>query len=134
MTAGSMMSEDSSGDEENPYWASFKGDTSSLDEAQLKVIEDEEKDKPTALNHEHWSKLIQHEKASTSSELAEGAEGSAIFDAALSKYYSQKEHPFLHTWTSIPRFDSDLEELFTQLRMRTSSAGADTTAKAPDSR
>ena len=50
-------SEDSSGDEENPYWASFKEDTSSPDEAQLKAIEDEEKDKPTALDHEHWSKL-----------------------------------------------------------------------------
>ena len=50
-------SEDSSGDEENPYWASFKEDTSSPDEAQLRAIEEEEKDKPTALDHEHWSKL-----------------------------------------------------------------------------
>ena len=65
-----MMSEDSSGDEEDPYWASFKEDTSSPDEAQLKVIEDEEKDKPTALDHEHWSKLVQHNKASTSSMMA----------------------------------------------------------------
>ena len=50
-------SEDSSGDEENPYWASFKEDTSSPDEAQLKLIEEDEKEKPTALDHEHWSKL-----------------------------------------------------------------------------
>ena len=53
MTAGSMMSEDSSGDEENPYWASFKEDTSTPDEAQMKLIEEDEKDKPTALDHEH---------------------------------------------------------------------------------
>ena len=47
-------SEASSEDEENPYWASFKEDTSSPDERELKVIEESEKNMSTATDHEHW--------------------------------------------------------------------------------
>lgn len=47
-------SESSSDDEENPYWASFKEDTSSPDERELKVIEESEKNMSTADDHEHW--------------------------------------------------------------------------------
>ena len=49
-------SDDSSDDEENPYWASFKEDTSAPDDRELKIIEDSEKNLPTATDHEHWEK------------------------------------------------------------------------------
>ena len=49
-------SDDSSDDEENPYWASFKEDTSTPDERELKIIEESEKNLPSAIDHEHWEK------------------------------------------------------------------------------
>ncbi|KAG8526193.1 uncharacterized protein KY384_000186 [Bacidia gigantensis] len=49
-------SESSSDDEENPYWASFKEDTSSPDEREIQSIEEAEKNLPLATDHEHWEK------------------------------------------------------------------------------
>ena len=48
--------EDTSDEEEHPYWAHYKQDTSSPDEDELKVME--EWQEPDALDHEHWEKRI----------------------------------------------------------------------------
>ena len=47
---------DSSDEEENPYWAEYKQDTSSPDDQELKEMK--ETRKPDALDHTHWEKKI----------------------------------------------------------------------------
>ena len=47
---------DTSDEEEHPYWAHYKQDTSCPDEEELKEME--ESQEPDALNHEHWEKKI----------------------------------------------------------------------------
>ena len=48
-------SEDSDEEEDAPFWASLKEDTSTPDEHELKMIEDTI-DEVSALNHEHWER------------------------------------------------------------------------------
>ena len=55
--AGDEDSGDSSDEEEHLYWVNLKEDTSAPDERELKVIE-ENGDEFSALDHEHWEKLI----------------------------------------------------------------------------
>ena len=49
---GGDDSDDSDSEEENPYWANLKEDTSTPDECELKVIEDMAE--ISALDHDHW--------------------------------------------------------------------------------
>lgn len=53
---GDDDSDDSDSEEENPYWANLKEDTSAPDKRELKAIE--EMDEVSALNHEHWEKRV----------------------------------------------------------------------------
>ncbi|KAK4692119.1 hypothetical protein P7C71_g5021, partial [Lecanoromycetidae sp. Uapishka_2] len=53
---GDDDSDDSDSEEENPYWASLKEDTSTPDERELKLIE--EMDEVSAVDHEHWEKRV----------------------------------------------------------------------------
>lgn len=54
---GEEDSDDSADEEEHPYWANFKEDTSSPDEAELAVIGDQ-MEEASALDHEYWEKTI----------------------------------------------------------------------------
>ena len=49
-------SDDSTDEEEHPYWANLKEDSSTPDEKELKVIEDTI-DEKSALDHDHWEKI-----------------------------------------------------------------------------
>ena len=54
---GDEDSDDSSDEEEHPYWVNLKEDTSAPEEQELKQIE-ETGNEVSALDHEHWEQLV----------------------------------------------------------------------------
>jgi len=54
---GDDDSDDSDSEEENPYWANLKEDTSSPDERELKIIEDT-MEEVSALDYDHWENRV----------------------------------------------------------------------------